>query len=255
MPNLPVSLRLSLWATRALGGGVDVDDAVRLSSPDADHLEGARPVLETWRDLGERVVLPALARPGDLTHLPRGDAAFVAAAADAGECVFVPGLGGALVPDVAEFGPEGDRGLAVRWRAHDTHPFPPHVLDAWSLREVERELANVMIEVADVLTDAAAGPWASRGPRELAEERLDTTTWGLPDGVPTRAAALIARAGIVGAAARLGLETPDDGVVGRDVARRRAALIALAADADRALTRAGAVAALALAGLRPGRDD
>ena len=109
MTVLPASVRLALWATRALGGELDLPTALRLATPDADHVQGALARLQLWRDLGERVVLVALPRPGDLTGLPRGVLEFSGAAAEARECVFVPGVGGALVPEVDEFGPEGDQ--------------------------------------------------------------------------------------------------------------------------------------------------
>ena len=55
------------------------------------------------------VVLVALPRPGDLSGMPRGSADLVAAATEAGECVFVPGIGGALVPTIEPSAPRATR--------------------------------------------------------------------------------------------------------------------------------------------------
>jgi hypothetical protein len=97
MPALPLSVRFALWATVAVRGEMDPDDAVVAAHPDVDDITG-EPAgrLELWRDFGESAVLVALPRPGDLTGMPRAELAGSGAAATSGECVFVPGIGGLL---------------------------------------------------------------------------------------------------------------------------------------------------------------
>lgn len=249
MADLPTSVRLSLWATRAFSGAVGLPTAVRLSAPDADHVEGALTTLQAWSDLGERVVLVALPRPGDLGGLPRGGADFIDAALAAGECVFVPGVGGALVPEVSEYGPEGDRGLAVRWAAHDCDPVPTHVIEALSLREIDRHVRAELMSATAALESGGGGPWASRELRELADEKVGSGRWGLPDDLPSGAGRLIRLSGVVAAAARLALDHPDDSIDRFAVQDRREVLLRLAALGERSLAEATCVGALALAGM------
>lgn len=253
MPELPASARMALWATCYLSGRVDLETAVARATPDADHAQGARTWLETWHSLGERVVLVALPRPGDYGDLPGGGALRDAALA-AGECVFVPGLGGGLVPVVEGYGPPGDRGLAVRWTHYDSDPVPPHRLDAWALRETQAELNDAVASATGSL-EGGPTPWASRGLAEEAGARLDSPSWGLPSGLLPRAARLIATAGAIGDLARFAQSTPTDGTGAAGIERRSRALRELSAAADQALSRAVDIAALHLAGLRPGRAD
>ena len=83
--------------------------------PDLDHVAGDLARLDVWRELGEQALFVALPRPGDVSRMPRGVDRGHRAAADAGECVFVAGLGGVLVPTLSEFGPEGDVGVRADW--------------------------------------------------------------------------------------------------------------------------------------------
>ncbi len=253
MPELPASARAALWGTAHLSGRVDLDAALRASAPDADHLEGLHTWWQTWASLGERVVLMALPRPGDYGDLPRGPQ-LRDAALEVGECLFVPGLGGGLVPQVHEYGPEGDRGLAVTWRHYDSDPVAAHVLDAWSIRDAERAVADAVRDATATLAGSAT-PWASRGLVEQAQGRLDDPAWGLPAGLPPRAARVVATAASVGALARLGLDSPADGLAAPGIAARLETLRRLESAAEHALGRAVCIAALHLAGLRPGRDD
>lgn len=253
MPELPASARLALWATSHLAGRVDHATALARSAPDADHTAGAGPWLDTWRSLGERVALMALPRPGDYGDLPRGDD-LRDAAISAGECVYVPGLGGGLVPMTQEYGPSGDRGLSITWEHHDSDPVATHVLDAWSIRETERDLARLVREATAALEQGPA-PWATRGLADDASARLDTRRWGLPSGLHPRAARVLTLAETVGELGRLGQSAPQDGTSAAGIDARLRLLRELTAGADRALARAVNIAALHLAGLRPGRDD
>src|ERR1035437_4055841 len=110
MSVLPVCVRLALWATAAYAGQLTVGQAVDRTHPDVDHVSGDLDRLSLWRDLGERAVLVALPRPGNLSGMPRGSAELIAAATDAGECVYVPGIGAALVPTIENFGLPDDQG-------------------------------------------------------------------------------------------------------------------------------------------------
>src|SRR6476661_1377386 len=122
MPELPASVRLSLWTTHAWATGSALENAVRRALPDVDHVEGDLDRLALWRDLGERALLVALPAPGDLVGMPRAAPEVLAAAADGGECVFVPALGGLLVPSISSFGNDA-RGLdGVRRRARPPAP-------------------------------------------------------------------------------------------------------------------------------------
>src|SRR6476660_3058787 len=104
MPELPASVRLALWTTHAWATGGRLEDAMRLATPDADHVAGDLDRLALLRDLGEQALLVALPAPGDLAGLPKAMVEAQGAAADSGECVFVPGIGGMLVPSVSTSG-------------------------------------------------------------------------------------------------------------------------------------------------------
>lgn len=254
MPILPASVRLALWATAAYAGRLPLADAVRRALPDVDEVRGDLVErLGLWRDLGERAVLVALPRPGDLSGMPRGSADLVAAATDAGECVYVPGLGGALVPTVEVFGPEGDQGLQVTWTAYDADPVPVHQLEALSLREVERSLRLELLERTTALDALDATPWAGADLRAMADDRLTDRRWGVPDGLPPRAVSIIGMAGTVGTITDVGLGHVGHALDSSVTERRRALLAGLQSAADKALAAAATAGALHLAGLAPDR--
>lgn len=256
MHVLPLCVRLSLWATAAFAGQLTVQEAVDRAHPDLDHVTGDLDRLSLWRDLGERLVLVALPRPGDLSGMPRGCAELTAAATAAGECVYVPAIGGALVPTIEQFGPAGDLGTQVTWSAYDCDPVPTHKLEALSLSEIELELRQELTEHTRAIEALDAKPWVGSPFRSLADER-STGQWGLPDRLPERATRVITMAGGVGVATEIGLSVPAQSqVLTSTVAeQRRRLLTQLDAIADTALAGAANVAALALAGLRPGRGE
>ena len=253
MSVLPASVRLALWATASFSGRSRLEDVLARALPDVDHVDGdvlAR--LQLWRDLGERAVLVALPRAGDLRGMPRGSAEFAAAAATAGECVYVPGMGGALVPRLEVYGPEVDQGTRVTWSAYDTDPVPAHTLEALSLSEIERELRSELIELTEALDGLDAKPWAgSSDLRASADERLGGRGWGLPEGLPQRATSVMTLAAQVGTITDVGLAHVGHAVSAHGTERRRALLSDLQGAADRALAAAATVASLSLAGLRP----
>jgi len=251
MAELPASVRLALWATTSYAARSPLEDALARALPDVDHVDGdAVARLELWRDLGERAVLVALPRSGDLRGMPRGSAEFVAAATVAGECLYVPGVGGALVPRIEVYGPEVDQGTRVTWTAYDTDPVPVHALEALSLSEIERELRQERAELTEALDGLDARPWAGSDLRMTADERLGSG-WGLPRGLSPRAISIMTMASQVGAITDVALSHVGHAVSGHGTERRRMLLADLQGTADRALAAAATVAALNVAGLRP----
>jgi len=254
MSVLPVSVRLALWATAAYAGQLPVEEVVDRAHPDLDRVTGDLNRLSVWRDLGERAVLVALPRPGNLTGMPRGSAELIAAATDAGECVYVPGVGGALVPTIEHFGPAGDQGTQVTWTAYDSDPVPTHALEALSLNEIELGFRRELTDRTREIEALDATPWAGNPFRSMADERSNSR-WGLPDGLPRRATNIITMAALVGVATELGLSVQAQSQVltGAVAEQRRMLLADLDAIADNAMAAAATVAALSMAGLLPVR--
>lgn len=249
MADLPASVRVSLWGTAALAGTLALSEVAARALPDVDHVEGLEPGLRLWQDLGERLVLVALPRPGDLTSMPRGPAELSAAATEAQELVYVTGIGGALVPQIEAFGPEGDQGWAARWTAHDADPVPQHVVQQLSLPDVELELRREVAALTTALGDAAGGPLSGHGMESLARERLDTE-WGLPPGLPPRAIRVIELAGAMSSLAHTGLDHRLHSIDSSATLGREHLLRQLHDAATRALVSATNVGALHLAGWR-----
>lgn len=253
---LPVCVRLSLWATTAYAGQRTIEEALDRTHPDIDHVAGDIDRLSLWRDLGERAVLVALPRPGNLAGMPHGSAELIAAATDAGECVYVPGIGAALVPTIESFGPAGDQGTRVTWSVYNCEPVPTHALEALSLSEIEQEFRQELLEHTRVIEGLDAKPWVGSPFRSMADG-LSNRQWGLPDGLPPRAAKIITMAALVSVATELGLsDQAQSQVLTSTVAeRRRIELTRLDASADSAMAAAATVAALSIAGLRPSHRE
>lgn len=249
MSTLPASIRLALWATSAYAGHVDLGEAVRRALPDLDHVDGAAEPLQLWSDLGEQVLCVALPRPGQIATMPRSNQGLVAAATESGECVFVPALGGALVPTMETFGPEGDTGWRATWTHYDADPVPVHQLAALDEREIERGLRAHLVDLTQELDSLDLSPWAGSGVRDEADTRTAISTWGLPPGLPPQALRVIVLAGTIAAASELGLQqTPTLDVTSHG--RRERLLRDLLAVAETSLAGAATAAALDLAGLR-----
>lgn len=258
MSELPVSVRLALWVTSAYAGRVPLTDAVAEAAGDLGLVSGRTERLQTWRDLGERAVLVALPHPGAAGLLPRGREV-LAAAVEAGECAYVPGLGDVLVPTLSRLGPEGaepqDSVGAVRWAAYSGEPVPVYEVEALDLRACERELADTTRRATAAFTAIDAPSWASDGLRDLADARLGGGRWGLPPWLTDRARRVITQAATLGTIADLGLSHLRDTHSLALTARRHDELLRLQREADHALAVAASVAALHLAGWRgPERD-
>jgi hypothetical protein len=253
---LPVCVRLALWATAAYAGRLTVDKALDRAHPDLDHVTGDLDRLSLWQELGERAVLVALPRPGNLSGMPRASADLIAAATEAGECVYVPGIGAAMVPTIEHFGPVDDQGTRVTWSAYDCDPVPVNALEAMSLSEIEKGFRQELLEHTAAIEDLDARPWAG-GPFRSKADELTIGQWGLPDGMPPRATRIITMAASVGLATELGLsdEAQSQILTGTAAEQRRTLLAHLDASADRAMAAAATVAALTIGGLRPDRTS
>jgi hypothetical protein len=249
MADLPASVRVALWATAAFAGRVELEDVPRLAMPDLDHVDGLVPQLGLWRDFGERLVLVALPRPGDLTSMPGGPAELRDAATQAEEMVYVTGLGGALVPDIRPFGPEGDQGWEAQWAAYDADPVPQHVVQRLSLPDVELQLRREIGALTSDLGRAPGQPLSSHGLDEAVRRSLNTS-WGLPDGLPPRAVRVIELAGAITGLAATGLDHRLHSADSSSTLQREEVLRQLHDRAAHALVSATNVGALHLAGWR-----
>ena len=245
-------MRLALWVTAAWHDAVSLPAALARSFPDLDHVAGDLGRLEVWHDLGERALFVALPRPGDMSRMPLCSLPAAALAAEAGECVFVPSLGGLLVPKLTEYGPSGDTGWRVDWSAHDAQPVPRHRLEMIDLRDVERTLVSRLKEHTDAFERVGGTPWGAAA-RAEAETALDTRPWGLPDDTPGKALRVMSLAATAAVLARRARRLTSLGSDGLDLgtsARRESLVRSLAADADDALGDATNVAVMSLAGWR-----
>lgn len=249
MSTLPAAVRLSLWVTAAWAGHVDLQDALRRALPDVDHVDGEVGHLQLWQELGERVLACALPRSGDLTSMPRGNPDLTAAAVEAGECVYVPSVGGALVPSVEIYGPTGDEGTAVHLTAYDCAPTPAHRLEELHESQIEREFRSRLAQSTSALEALDVQPFIGSPLRAMADDVVGLREWSLPPGLPGRALRILQTAGTVGAAVDLALQQSPAVDVTSDVGRRRA-LLELQSASDSALAGAATAAALHLAGMR-----
>lgn len=249
MAVLPASVRVALWASAAFAGRVRIEDVAQRALPDLDHCTGLTTHLGLWRDLGEQVLLVALPRPGDLTGMPTGSPELVTAALDAQEVVFVPGVGGALVPAIETFGPEGDRGWQARWTPFDADPVPPHVVQAVLLPDVELTLRRESAELTARLAATSGSAVAGEDLERLAR-RTVAQDWGVPDGLPPRAVRVIELAGSLTSLAEVGLDGRLHSVDSSGTLQRERILQELHDRAARALVAATNVASMHLAGWR-----
>lgn len=247
MPELPASVRVALWASAALNGAVDVDSVARNALPDIDDISGLTPTLTLWRDVAEPFVLVALPRPGNLVGMPTGPIDMIGAAHEAQEMLFVPQLGGALVPQIAAYGSSSELGWSAAWTAYPSDPMPQHVVQSISVADVELRLRTTLADLTDTLSLKPGSAMASAA-MEVFARRSIGTNWALPTGLPSRAERVIELAGSVMTLADIGLtdgmqSVDSTSTVGREVVLRR-----LRDEATGALTAATNAAAMSFAG-------
>ncbi|GAA5163200.1 hypothetical protein [Ornithinimicrobium tianjinense] len=252
MPDheLPASVRVALWGTAVLRGRLQPEELPARALPDIDECSGLVEQVRLWAQLGERALLVALPRPGDVQGMPHSSPDLVAAATAAEECVFVPGVGGALVPEIAAYGPEGDQGWAVTWTAYVADPFPVHRVEALDLGATELMLRTGLAELTDELASAGAPPFgeaAERGASRARAARDRGAAWGLPDGLPPRAVRVVSLAGTALFLADAGLATVPSSLDASTASRRSLLLRQLQTQAARALADATNAAAVHLA--------
>ena len=251
MAELPASVRTALWVTHAWSGGTTLTRAIEQALPDIDHTQGLVEQVRLWHDLGESALLVALPGPGDVTGLPGTGPVAMAAAVEAGEALFVPALGGLLVPEYSTFGSEGARGHRIDWMAHDADPVPAHRIEALDHAQVERTLRRRMLTAVDELDAIGGSPWADELARDLVDDRLGTD-WALPPSLPDRARKVIGLAATLSIAAGTGLESSGALSATHDH-HRSSALRSLHRDAEAALADATNAACAAFAGWVPAR--
>lgn len=247
MPDLPASVRVALWASAAFNAAADLDSVAFKALPDIDDISGLHACLTLWRDVGERVVLVALPRPGHLAGMPSGPVEMTTAAQEVQEVVFVPGLGGALVPEISSYGPDGDRGWRADWTAYPSDPMPQHVVQAMSVADVELRLRTSVAELTSHLEMIPGSTMAGAAAEVFARRRV-STSWGMPEGVPSRCARVIALAGSVITLSDIGLADGMQSVNSASTQSREVLLRRLHDEAAAALAVATNVAAMHFAG-------
>ncbi len=240
-------MRVALWASAALNGGVDLDRVARNALPDIDDISGLTPTLQLWRDVAEPFVLVALPRPGHLAGMPTGPPDMIGAAHEAQEMVFVPQLGGALVPEIAAYGSSTELGWSAAWTAYPSDPVPRHVVQAISVADVELRLRTTLADLTDNLS-LTPGSIMAGAAAEVFARRSVGTQWGLPTGVPQRAARVIELAGSVITLADIGLADGMQSVDSTSTVSREVVLRRLRDEATAALTMATNAAAMSFAG-------
>jgi hypothetical protein len=237
MLDLPLAVRLAIWAAALARGDADVEAAVRAVqgddephtvtgndvAPDGDLTVLLRWVGHTADDVG--VVLP---EPGHALGLP-GPPALNNAALDAGECVLVSMREPArvqacgLVPEVERFGSWLEPGVTVDWVAYNCPR--PRVVDLGSLSDAERALREAMQQATEALAALDIARW-----REDAADRIAVVRDGglgrgvVPAGHPPRALRVLASAARVRAIVELARQDDGAAVTGWEAGRRDAAL-------------------------------
>ncbi|KWX01549.1 hypothetical protein LI90_2581 [Carbonactinospora thermoautotrophica] len=230
------------WGNAFLAGQVSLDEAAAaVAHPDETHRvvgvsDEPEPVIVAFGRLrglgvtGLRLVLPV---PGDPLGLP-GPPAFNEHAVEAGEAVLTVGgepLG--IVPEVEPYGPVGDQGAYVTWRAEPVNP-------TWAtpeptLPEAEQELVEALRAATEELARLDLARWRP----ELAEalsaiRRHDGGVEKLPPGYPPRARRVLGLAERVGAIAALARQDEGAAVSVTEMAARAAVLRPVERSARRA---------------------
>ena len=137
------------------------------------------------------------------------------------------------------------------WTAYDADPVPRHRVEALEASQLERHLREEIRAATEAIDAIGGQPFGAGAARELADAALGGR-WGLPPGLPARAARVIALAGTIDSRgrrrARRRRRSPHRG---RGVRRGTALLLRLQRASERALADATNAACAVLAGWRP----
>jgi hypothetical protein len=270
--TLPRSALLAAWAgavaagrspaAEALGAVSGTDEPHRvawaggslppavLPVPDDGWLSDLLVLLAAAGETGPVTVRCALPRPGDVRGVP-GPPELQQEAVDAGECVVVQvgavaaGTVVALVPEVEEFGPAGDVGRHVVWRAWVAGPVPGLGALPASVAEADTAFRLSLAEAADELERLDVASWRPDEAVRMGEDVRSRRGHedALPPTVPPRSLRLLHRAEHVLAILDVAAEDGGGTVSGWEALRREQALTGL----SRAV-RDAVVAAVSLPG-------
>lgn len=246
---------LAAWGTAVLQGRCSPDDAVDAIVGDdephrvaglADEPVGWSVALGLLRRRGATALVLVTPVPGDLAGLP-GPPDVNRDVLIAGAAVIADGVPStALIPQVDRFGPVGDHGTAVTWRAVDADgPVGPGRRP--SLTEADRALAETLNAALRRLHDLDLARWRPEV-ATLREDLDGPAQEHLPPDFPDRGLRLLARAQRMSAVLALGRSDVGGAVSVVDAARRTETLDELA----RAVRQAQAAAWNA--GSEPGRQ-
>lgn len=253
MGPLPRSVLLAAWGSAVLTGREQMARAINvITGEDEPHVvsrDGAPPedgddllgLLSGWAARGVREVAVRLPVPGDLVGLA-GPASFNTAALASGECVVAgPDEGGrtwGAVPEVMEFGSEGDRGYLVTWHVQEVAA--RQVTDIESVAEAALALRQAVLEAADDLDRLDVARW---GPRTgdlthgLVRDSLRATAT-LPADTPPRCIKVITSALELRAVVALAEQDDGGSITSAEAAARAGVLRRLDGVARRGLVAA-----------------
>lgn len=255
-PGLPVAVTAALWSTELLAGRVPVDAVVDRAAGPADSVtpelvETLTVSVPAWGEVGERVVVPLLPRPGRAGLLPVGPEALGAGTAPSSVGVLVaPSLGEGFVLHLTPFGHALDGGWLLDAERVACRPVPHHAVEQAGLRAAQRGLAAAVRSGIELLETLGAPPvWAG----ERAGGHGAWSAAELPRRVPPEVLDLLERAAAVAAMTTEGRET--HAAVGAATAGRHRALTELHHAALDALEAGSLSAARGLSGNRSGTRD
>ena len=205
----------------------------------------------TWGEVGERLVVPLLPRPGRAGLLPVGPEALGAGTAPSSVGVLVaPSLGEGFVLHLTPFGHILDGGWLLDAERVACRPVPHHALEQVGLRAAQRGLAAAVRSGTELLETLGAPPvWAG----ERAGGHTAGSAAELPRRVPPEVLDLLERAAAVAAMTTEGRET--HAALGAATAGRHRALTELHHAALDALEAGSLSAARGLSGNRSGTRD
>jgi hypothetical protein len=159
-----------------------------------------------------------------------------------------------LVPAISTFGagPEGglDVGTRVDWTAYDAQPVPRHRVEALEPSQLERHLREEIRIATEAIDRVGGRPFGAGAARELADAALGGR-WGLPAGMPSRAARVIALAGTIDTVVDVALTAGDGALTAAEAGARHTLLLRLQRASEHTLADATNAACAVLAGWRP----